>query len=207
MKGICLLLQYIDHLKGVQVASEKLYLLQGDSPQICNWEEYGFQMQFQQNTLLSSATCEINIQALVGGVFQLPPNTQLVSAIYAVSFAENFLQPVKIGIQHCVQLNNDDQAQYLSFAIAPINPSTLPYKFEIVEGGTFTHCSHYGFIVRDTFCLMAILKFLGFQSNTVPNDLYFGQMYYSKSVINKWTMKFMIGKELNVLKKVCYFFK
>ena len=164
-------------------------------------------MQFQQNTLLSTATCEIDIQALVGGEFQLPPNTQLVSAIYAVSFAENVHQPVKIGIQHCVQLNNDDQAQYLSFAIAPINPSTLPYKFEIVKGGTFTHHSRYGFIERDTFCLVAILRFLGYYR--VPNDLYFGQMCYSKSecVINKWTMKFMIGKKLSVLKKVCYFFK
>ena len=158
----CLILQYIDHQKGVQVASEKLYLLQGDSPQICNWEEYGFQIQFQQNTLLSSATCEIGIQALVGGLFQLPPNTELVSAIYAVSFAANVLRPVKIGIQHCVQLNNDDQAQYLSFAIAPINPSTLPYNFEIFKGGTFTSHSRYGFIVRDTFCLVAILKFFGF---------------------------------------------
>ena len=80
----CLPLQYIDHLKGVQVASEKHYLLRGDSAHICNWEEYGFQMQFQQNTLLSTATCEIDIQALVGGEFQLPANTQLVSAIYAV---------------------------------------------------------------------------------------------------------------------------
>ena len=160
-------------------------------------------MQFQQNTLLSTATCEIDIQAL-GGEFQLPTNTQLVSAIYAVSFAENVHQPVKIGIQHCVQLNNDDQAQYLTFAIAPINPSTLPYKFEIVKGGTFTHHSRYGFIERDTFCLVAILRFLGFYR--VPNDLYFGQLCYSKSVhvINKWTMKFMIGKKLNVLKKVCF---
>ena len=42
------------------------------------------------------------------------------------------------------------------------------------------------------------------ESIAVPNDLYFGQMCYSRSVINKWTMKFMIGKELNVLKEVCY---
>ena len=57
-------------------------------------------------------------------------------------------------------------------------------------------------------CTKAHVHFLTYSDKktefiAVPNDLYFGQMYYSRAVINKWTMKFMIGKELNVLKEVC----
>ena len=94
------------------MAGETLFLIQGDKPQSLNWEEYGFRLHFPQ--------------ALVGGKFQFPEGTELVSAVYAVAFAKKLLEPVEMEIQHCVSLENEQQINYLSFVKAPLNQAVLP---------------------------------------------------------------------------------
>ena len=115
-------------------------------------------MQFQQGTLHPSETCEVAVKALVGGTFQFPQDTQLVSATYAISFANKLLQPVTLEIQHCVLLKSKDQFKYLSFMIAQIDESAPPYKFQLVKGGNFNMNNQYGTITRQKFCLVGIGK-------------------------------------------------
>ena len=45
----------------------------------------------------------------------------------------------------------------LSFAIAPTDIPTLPYKFKTVEGGKFIAGSYYGSIERKEFSLVCVL--------------------------------------------------
>ena len=115
-------------------------------------------MQFQQGTLHQSETCEVAVKALVGGTFQFPLDTQLVSATYAISFADELLQPVTLEIQHCVLLKSKEQFKYLSFMIAQIDESVPPYKFQLVKGGKFNINNQYGMITRQKFCLVGIGK-------------------------------------------------
>ena len=78
-------IQLIDNLEclsDVQVAEKKLFLIQGDKPQLMNWEKYGLRIGVQEDSLLPSETVEAAVVALVGGQFQFPPNTVLVSAVY-----------------------------------------------------------------------------------------------------------------------------
>ena len=154
-------IQLIDNLEclsDVQVAEKKLFLIQGDKPQLMNWEKYGLRIGVQEDSLLSSETVEAAVVALVGGQFQFPPNTVLVSAVYAVSLSKPLLKRLKLEIQHCVALTGQpDLAQYLKFAIAPVDTPSLPYQFSIVEGGEFSSNSGYGFIERKDFCLVCIL--------------------------------------------------
>ena len=131
---------------------------QSDKHQVFNWEQFGFKMQFQQGTLHPSDTCEVAVKALVGGMFQFPQDTQLVSATYAISFADELLQPVTLEIQHCVLLKSKEQFKYLSFMIAQIDESAPPYKFQIVKGGKFNIDNQYGTIIRQKFCLVGIGK-------------------------------------------------
>ena len=145
-------------LSDVQVAEKKLFLIQGDKPQLMNWEKYGLRIGVQEESLLSSETVEVAVVALVGGQFQFPPNTVLVSAVYAVSLSKPLLQPLQLEIQHCIDLTGrQDLAQYLKFAIAPVSTPSLPYQFSIVEGGEFSSNSGYGSIQRRRFCLVCIL--------------------------------------------------
>ena len=142
-------------LSDVQVAEKKLFLIQGDKPQLMNWEKYGLRIGVQEDSLLSSETVEAAVVALVGGQFQFPPNTVLVSAVYAVSLSKPLLKPLQLEIQHCIDLTGrPDLAQYLKFAIAPVSTPSLPYQFSIVEGGEFSYDSSYGCISRTEFCLV-----------------------------------------------------
>ena len=148
----------MDCLSDVQVAERKLFLIQGDKPQLMNWEKYGLRIGVQENSLLSSETVEAAVVALVGGQFQFPPNTVLVSAVYAVSLSKPLLKRLILEIQHCVDLTGRPAlSRYLKFAIAPMSTPSLPYQFSIVEGGEFKPDSWYGSIQRKEFCLVSII--------------------------------------------------
>ena len=120
-----------------------------------DWEDYGFKMYFTEGTIPPP---QVVIKALVGGKFQFPEGMELVSALYVISFPEEYLQPVKLQIQHCVNLKSSRQFKYLSFITAPIEESVAPYKFQFIEGGKFYTDSQYGIIVRSKFCIMGIGK-------------------------------------------------
>ena len=105
-----------DKFQDVCVAGHKLFLLQSNSPQLLNWEEYGL-----------SITVEVAITALVGGEFILPEDTELVSAVYALSASKPLLKPVQLEIQHCVSIKKPAHSNYLSFTTAPIDQP--PYQF------------------------------------------------------------------------------
>ena len=148
----------LDCLSDVQVAEKKLFLVQGDKPQLMNWEQFGLRIGIEEDSLLSSETVEVATAALVGGQFKFPKNTVLVSAVYAVSVSEPLLKPLRLEMQHCVDLRGrPGLSQYLKFAIAPVSTPSLPYQFSLVEGGEFTSNSWYGAINRKDFCLVCIV--------------------------------------------------
>ena len=148
----------LDCLSDVQVAEKKLFLVQGDKPQLMNWEQFGLRIGIEEDSLLSSETVEVATAALVGGQFKFPKNTVLVSAVYAVSVSEPLLKPLRLEMQHCVDLRGrPGLSQYLKFAMAPVSTPSLPYQFSLVEGGKFTSNSWYGAINRKDFCLVCIL--------------------------------------------------
>ena len=148
----------MDCLSDVQVAERKLFLIQGDKPQLMNWEKYGLRIGAQEASLSSTDTVEAAVVALVGGQFQFPPNTVLVSAVYAVSLSKPLLKRLILEIQHCVDLTGRPAlSRHLKFAIAPVSTPSLPYQFSIVEGGEFKPDSWYGSIQRKEFCLVSIV--------------------------------------------------
>ena len=148
----------LDCLSDVQVAERKLFLIQGDKPQLMNWEQFGLRIGVQEASLSSTDTVEAAVVALVGGQFQFPPNTVLVSAVYAVSLSKPLLKRLILEIQHCVDLTGRPAlSRYLKFAIAPVSTPSLPYQFSIVEGGEFKPDSWYGSIQRKEFCLVSIV--------------------------------------------------
>ena len=148
----------MDCLSDVQVAEKKLFLVQGEKPQLINWEKYGLRIGVQEDTLSPSDTVEVAVVALVGGQFVFPKNTVLVSAVYAVSVSKPLLKPLRLEIEHCIDLSGQPGlTQFLKFAIAPVSTPSLPYQFSIVEGGEFKPDSWYGSIQRKEFCLVSIV--------------------------------------------------
>ena len=140
------------------MAGETFFLIIGDKPQSLNWEEYGFRLHFPQGAISPSDTCEVVVKALVGGKFQFPEGTELVSAVYAVSFAKKLLKAVEMEIQHCVNLTNEEQGKYLSFVSTAKTHRHHPNKFEFVEGGVFNPGKRYASIQRIHYCKNAIVE-------------------------------------------------
>ena len=138
----------------MHIAGKELFLLHGDNSQSFNWNTYGLRIHAPKGTLASSETVELAAVALVGGHFEFPKNTIVVSGIYALSISKPLLQPLRLEIQHCVNLDKPSQAKYLKFIKAPIN---LPCEFEIIEGGMFEVGNQYGSIEQYKFSYVGIV--------------------------------------------------
>ena len=76
--------------------------------------------------------------------------------MYAIS-ASHLLKSLKLEVQHCIDLSDPSLCKYMKFAVAPVHTSSLPYQFNVVEGGEFPANSRYGSIERSKFCLFAVL--------------------------------------------------
>ncbi|XP_019861127.1 PREDICTED: uncharacterized protein LOC109589493 [Amphimedon queenslandica] len=148
-----------DNLEGLsesQIAGKKLFLVQGDKPQLMNWEEYGLRISVAEDSLSASETVEVSVLALVGGHFKFPDNTRLVSAVYAISTSP-LVKSLRIEMQHCIDLSDPSLSKYLKFAVAPVHTASLPYQFSLIEGGEFPAYQRYGWIERSKFCQLAIV--------------------------------------------------
>ena len=104
----------LDYLSDVQVAEKKLFLVQGRKPQLMNWEQFGLRIGIEEDSLSSYETVEVATAALVGGQFKFPKNTVLVSAVYAVSISEPLLKPLRLEVQHCVDLRGRPRSESIS---------------------------------------------------------------------------------------------
>ena len=134
----------------VQNNSHKVYTL-------LNWEEYGLRITIPHEAVPLYDTVEVAITALVGGEFILPEDTELVSAVYAISVSKPLLKPVQLEIQHCVSIEKPAHSNYLSFATAPSDQVSC--EFQPVKGaGEFSVGSRYGSIYITEFSLWSVIK-------------------------------------------------
>ena len=152
-------LEYLDGT-GVHIASKKLFLIQGEHSSFLNWEEYGLRINVPHGTIPPGETCEVSIAAIVGGEFECPSGTMLVSAVYAVSVSKALIQPVQLSIQHCVSIETQEHTGYLSFVTADLYQPNLPYKMQLEEGGQFYPGNQYGSINLTKFSIKGIIKAL-----------------------------------------------
>ena len=170
-----------DTLKGVCIAGEKLFTIQGSSSHLLSWEQYGLRISVPQDTFFPTDMVEIAVTALIGGQFQFPEYTELISAVYAVSVSKPLLKEVKLEIQHCADLVTQDHTSYLSFATASVNNGP-PYQFQLKEGGQFCPGDQYGSICLSQFSLWSTIK-------NLPYRLWRWLTYDDTSVIQPNTTK------------------
>ena len=150
-----------EHLRGVHVAGEKLFptVISGEGPQLLEWEEYGFRMQVPED--VTSGPCDFAVKAIIAGQFEFPEDTELVSAVYAISTSRRLNKPVMLEIEHCVGIENEWHSEYLTFGIARCDQHPLPYTFTLLEDGKFLPKSCYGTVLRSSFSLLCVFKRLG----------------------------------------------
>ena len=142
------------------VAGKELFLVQNNSHKVytlLNWEEYGLRITIPHEAVPLYDTVEVAITALVGGEFILPEDTELVSAVYAISVSKPLLKPVQLEIQHCVSIEEPADSNYLSFATAPSDEASCEFQL-VKEAGEFSIGSRYGSLYITDFSLWSIIK-------------------------------------------------
>ena len=88
--------------------------------------------------------------------FEFPENSHLISGVchISVSTSSQLNKPVIVQLEHCANITDKNQAQYLSFVVAKSGP---PFKFEYLPGGSFCPGLHYGTIHLKEFSYLAIV--------------------------------------------------
>ena len=74
----------------------------------------------------------------------MPPDCELISAVYWVYSPHKFTKPLTLEIQHCAVLSSDQQCSQLAFVSTKCTQKELPYMFRMRDGGVFSHHSSYG---------------------------------------------------------------
>ena len=143
-------------LRGVEVCGETVLEVVGDKPQKLEWPGYGFYMEVPDGALPPSVTASVAVRAILSGQFQLPEDSQLISAIYWISASEVFLKEVAVNIQHCAIIRLEKDTSNFRFIIGKCSQKELPYRFRKREG-VFNACTQYATINLKQFSNVAVV--------------------------------------------------
>ena len=201
-----------DSLPELVVYGETVLTVVGDKPQELRWPDYGFYLDIPEGALPPDVTASVAVKVISGDQFELPENSQLISAVYWISSSEIFLKEVAVSIQHCAVITSEDQLSEFKFVIAKRFQEVLPYDSkkngELVlsnhfkeREGLFSPHTQYGTIKLNQFSEIAV---------TAPSDtetLITGLMYYKQQFPDSKSVKvdfhFVVVKNLEAYVQVC----
>ena len=129
-----------------------------------SWEGYGFKLDIPPNSLPEGMdSCLLHIVASVAGKYQVPENSQFVSAVYWIVTIPNgiiFRRLITVFIQHCCVLPSNEQPSNLSFVVARCGQESLPLIFERLDAKrqNFSDLPLYGSIQLGHFCGLGIVS-------------------------------------------------
>ena len=118
---------------------------------------------------LPTETGTVITKALVDGHFNMSEGTELISRVCLIYTSTLLLQPNKLEIQHCANLVTQDHTNYLSFAAASLNESTLSYEFQLEKKGTFFQDGYTG-TYWFQFSFKAIVKAVSYSKWKLLHD-------------------------------------
>ena len=128
---------------------EQTFEIVGEDPRRIHWEENGLSIDVKSNSLCSTQKYEFSIKCLNGCAFKVSNDTdEFVSAIYAFCSLEkeapSLKEQVIVQIQHCVTLESESQAQYLSFVSGEtsVDIAKMQWKLDRLDGGNFPVCGY-----------------------------------------------------------------
>ena len=183
-----------DSFRGVEAVGEKELVVTNEAMNL-QLVDHGFKLHVPDNALPEGVPeYSVNIKVSLAGQFKLPEGYELVSAVYWVKTPGKFTTPVTIEVQHCANFSNPNQ---LCFVRTSCTQKFLPYKFEIIDGGSFSLGNRYGSLSTTNFSGLAIVKAV------TPNEhscQYCAQVYFTvKNLRNYWYYcHFVVTKNLDI---------
>ncbi|CAI8021810.1 hypothetical protein GBAR_LOCUS12871 [Geodia barretti] len=138
--------------------SELSHMYTGIETEIC-WGEAGIGLFLPKVELGKQINFTVKV---VNDDYELPleyRNMPLVSAMYQITASDKLPQPVRVRMQHCTAVENEN---VMGFMVAHGEP---PYRFSPLPGGIFPQGECYGEIELDKFSILSIFwRILGYSS-------------------------------------------
>ena len=102
----------------------------------------------------SSLLCTVEV--VTCDQFTLPDQYVPVSAVYKISLTGAPSKPIRVKMQHCVDVKDEEVSKRMSFALA----SHSSTEFQLIPGGEFPEGERYGYIEwHDRFyCILTVEK-------------------------------------------------
>ena len=171
----------------------KLYTIKGGNEEhTLDWEEHGITIFIPQNAIPSNITsCDIAVVPVMLRSFMFPRATTPVSAIYAIGVSCELKKPIKIGIQHCVEITEPSQCDQLSVAKAEHFRHMATYEFNEVEGVIGSTTGYYD---CTSFSLLTIVQKIHFRAFSRYRLLTF---YDHIPGTRAWEVHFAVTKNIN----------
>ena len=115
--------------------------------------------------------CAVSVLSLDVSRYSFPDGCELVSAVYDISANKQFPLPVTLKLQHCIPLNDQNEALKMSFVTADITQG-YPYVFHAEDEGVFSCESSYGEIQLNHLSAFAIIRWYVGKSETFQGCVY-----------------------------------
>ena len=173
------------------VAGTTLHITSGRS---FEWKGHGLKLHVPEGGAPPEG-CWVDVKAGLGGEFEFPEGSHLVSGVYWLSCKETFQKRVTLEMQHCAS-----DCSNLCFAVTKCSQRDLPYKFCIMNEGVFSQHSSYGSITVSQFSLFGI--FQRFFQALCPCKKYCAQLYYLDRGVNRWRLDFLVTVNLDLCLQV-----
>ena len=199
------------HIRGIEVVAQKTFILTQEEVDL-NFEGYGFKLHVPEGSLPAEVSeTQLNVRVSLSGAFQIPSNSELLSAVYWISSSNKFAKPITVEIQHCAALPSDEQCSKLTFIYTKCTQKELPYVFKELVGGVFSAHSSYGSLSLSHFSGIAIAHRppLELQQQQQPQrqttqieqemgvvEQYCAQLYNARQSVNEWKVIFVVTKDL-----------
>ena len=122
----------------MQVLAETDFQCGGDHAQTHEWKGYGLKLH-----VTKGSTASFIARVVHSTKFILPEETELVSPIYWVTSIGDTLGPVKVEIQHAIDIKKNAELSGLGSAMYKVERPEESYQFNMAEGH-FSYESSFG---------------------------------------------------------------
>ena len=146
-------------LSDIQLPKRTTFTITKDSSTQDLRHEHGFHMTIPKDSVPAGKSCDITVEPLLDRPqFKFPDDSILVSVVYAVSLTENLLKPVTLDIQHCIDIQDEEDSESLQFVVASSDSGEGPCQFKVVDiPGEFRPGDQYGTLTKQSFSFIAIV--------------------------------------------------
>ena len=170
-----------------------------EEDQIFEKQDYGFMLVIPALAVPKKVKVEakVNVIAPEEKDIILPPDVEVVSCFYKIETTGKFSKPIKLHLQHNVELTSQEECEQLAFIKAKGQP---PYKFEFLSTTQeFTPCNNSGVIFASDFSVFSLVKEI---KATVCQERYVMTVLFKHIDKSSWEILAVVTKDLGPFVKV-----